>query len=191
MSTIILKNKVYEIVSEVESGVFVVSRKDKKYILRQLENYKDFYYELQTRKKLKKFGINIPKIVKKFKINFCLLIEHISDETMLDVLLKEDISDDAFRELFNIYRFCRFSKIDLDYHPENFAIKNGRMYYLSLSYGEADEKKNLENYGLYFWVYSPQLIAHLKEQNLSIDKKRALSVPEANKKIVLISIMHW
>ena len=66
MSTIILKNKVYEIVSEVESGVFVVSRKDKKYVLRQLENYKDFYYELQTRKKLKKYGIYIPKIVKKF-----------------------------------------------------------------------------------------------------------------------------
>ena len=191
MENIVIKNKNYEVVKELDSGVFLVSQKDKKFALRQFASSESFNNEIALRKRLKKLGVNIPKTVKAFKKELCLLIEYISDETMLDVLLKGDIPDEAFKELFNIYRFCRFSKVDINYLPENFAMKKGRMYYLALDLMESSEEKNLENYGLFYWIYSPQLATHLKELNLEIDKSRLLTQPEANKKIVLISIMHW
>lgn len=191
MEVMKIKNKSYEVIEELDSGVFLVSKKDKKFVLRHFESISSLLREIDRRKKLKKYGINIPKIIKVSKKDLCLLIEFISEETMLDVLLKGDIPDKSFKELFNIYRFCRFSKIDLNYHPENFAMKKGRMYYLALDIEKASEDRNLENYGLYYWVYSPQCVEHLKELNLEIDKSRKLTQPEANKKIVLISIMHW
>ena len=191
MESIVLKNKEYKVDKEFTPDSFVVSLNDKKFVLKRFESLSEFHIELNKRKKLKKFGINIPKVVKKFKKDLTLLIEHISEETMLDTLIKGDIEDEAFKELFNIYRFARFSKIELDYHPENYALKKGRMYYLSLDFGEANKDHNLENEGLFYWIYSPKFVEHLKELKLPIDEKRKLTQPEANKKIVLISIMHW
>ena len=191
MESIRIKNKSYEVIKEIDSGVFLVSNNDKKFVLRRFESLPSLLREIDRRKKLKKYGINIPKTIKVFKKDLCLLIEFISEETMLDVLLKGDIPDECFKELFNIYRFCRFSKVDINYYPEYFAMKKGRMYYLALDLEKSSEDRNLENYGIYYWVYSPQCVEHLKELNLEIDKSRKLTQPEANKKIVLISIMHW
>ena len=191
MENLVLKRKEYKIQKEYPDGSYLVSFKDKLFVLRRFDNDTDFHCELNLRKKLKKYGIRIPKIKKVFKKERIVLIEYISDHTMLDELIKGDIGDDAFKELFNIYRFCRFSKIDLNYQPENFATKNGEMYYLSLEFFDSNKEKNLENYGLFYWIYSPQFVEHLKELKISIDPSRVLSKAEANKKIVLISVMHW
>lgn len=191
MENIVVKGKSFEIIKELNNSSFVVARKDKKFVLRRYENQSEMWNDLQTHKKLKKYGINIPKLIKKYKDVCYALFEFVSDTTMLDVLLIEDIPDASFKELFNIYRFCRFSEINLNYLPENFAMKNGRMYYLSHDLFKGDEEINLENHGLYFWIYSPKLVEHLKELGLEVDKKRMLTIPESNKKIVLISVMHW
>ena len=91
MEIIEIGGKKFNVVKELSDGSTVVSINDKKFVLRHFASASDFHIEINTRKKLKKYGINIPKTVRTFKKENSILVEHIADETMLDVLLKEDI----------------------------------------------------------------------------------------------------
>ena len=107
------------------------------------------------------------------------------------MLSQYDLKDEHFAGLYLLYRFCRVSKIELNYLPENFVYTPKYMYYTSLDLFEQNANINLENYGMEYWFPTQKGIEHLEKLGLSINHERQISVPEANKKIVLISIKHW
>ncbi len=195
MDCLRFKRKNYEVIKELQKSeyftIFLVKYKNKQFILKQFNNSVSFFNEIDSYKKITDYGIKVAPLLKKDKKNNLLLYKDVGEETIDKILAKEDISDDIFGQLFNIYRFARFSKIELDYMPENYCIYNNELYYRSLKFFTADKKKNLENYGIRFWFTGSEGLAHLKELGYEVDKNRFIDEANLNKKIILLSIMKW
>lgn len=195
MENIIIKRKRYQIDDVLAKDDFHESYKaslnGKTYFIRKYINKDEYIASLGQSKSLKKLGITIPKILKKDKDVFAIVYQYINGETIAEHLAKEDLPDEYFTYIFNMYRFARFSKFEINYLPENFKLEGKNLYYLSLEKSEQNPEKNLENYGLNYWIISKEGYDHLIELGFEVDKKRILSKGDANKKIVLLSIMKW
>lgn len=190
-----VKHKQYEIVSLLKEDVthktYLTKYKDRNFVIKTFSSFMTYSEMLSQYLQLKKYGIKMPKLIKKDKKYLNLVFEYIPGENMLQVVSKNDVDEKTLDQLFNMYRFARFSKIDIDYMPENFVLYNNELYYMSYFYGPSNSQKNLENYGIRYWIYTKELAEHLLEKGFEVDKKRILSNAEANKKIVLLSIMRW
>lgn len=195
MDSLLIGRKTYKIEKKTRElhdfCEYLVSFKNQNFIAKKYELTSKMIEDVKSRKNLKKYGINVPKYYKVDKKNNVTLEQFIEGKNVLDELLKNDLDDSYFKELFNIYRFCRFSKIDLDYLPENFLLTNKKMFYLAFNYKQADQNSSLEDYGMYYWIYSSELAQHLKDLGIEVDKKRIIQSAEVKKKIVLLSIMNW
>lgn len=195
METIIIKKKSYEIIKKTRElhdfSEFLINYKGVKCIAKKYDLTSQMLDDVKVRKNLKKYGINCPKYKKIDKSENVTVEEYINGENSLKLLLKGELPEDHFKELYNVYRFCRFSKIELDYMPENFILSGKKMYYISFDYGPQKDKTNLENYGIYYWIYSPEFYERVTKLGFEFDKKKILSTGETKKKIVLLSIMNW
>lgn len=196
MENLIIRRRIYIVDHLIKSGIshdsYLCKYKERSYLVKQFKSISDYQADLANYKVVKKYGINLPKLMRKDKKTFCVSFQYIDAQNMAEVIANNDASDDVFGELFNMYRFARFSKIDLNYLPENYKYYKNSLFYLSYNeFGPAHKDKNLENYGIYFWIYGSDCMNHLKDLGLPIDKSRLLIQPEVNKKIVLLSIMKW
>lgn len=195
METLNFKRKEFGLVEKLYEGefhkTFLISRKNKRFVLKQFVDLGSFLTEIKQYKQVDKIGIRTPRLLKKDKKTFTLMFEYIEGKTMLEEIADHDLDDDTLGLLFNVYRFARFSKVDLNYLPELFKVHKGELYYFSYDVFEQNEKINLENYGIRFWLYGDECIEHLKEKGFEIDKSRKIPHADLNKKIVLLSIMKW
>lgn len=195
MEKLIAAKKEYQIISLLKEDEFHKSykceRNGKLYFVKVFLDAPSFQADASNHKILKKYGINIPKLIKSNKKDLTNTYQFIDGDNVLQVIARQELDEIYYEQLFHIYRFARFSKIELDYHPENYVLYNNELYYLSHNFIPQNQEKNLENFGIYFWFYSDELAQYLKENNLPVDKKRILSKGEVNKKIVLTSIMKW
>lgn len=195
MENILVKRKTFDIVKEIISKDDHISyecvNKNKKYFVKVYNNLEDYEFEIKSYKDFSSYGIRNPKLLRKDKKTLSIVYEFVDGIKALDVIADGTIDDSWYEKLFLIYRFARFSKIDINYLPEHFVLYKNELYYLNHYFFEQDSSKNLENYGLDYWIYGTKCVEHLKEFGYEIDKKRILSKPDVNKKIVLLSIMKW
>lgn len=195
MENIVIKRKKYEIVKEVirkdDHISYECKIKDKKFFIKKYNSFEDFDFEIKSYKDFKNYGIRNPKLLKKDKKELTVVYEYIDGINALDAIANNTIDDFWFEQLFLIYKFARFSKIDINYLPECYKMYKGELYYMNHYYFLQDSKKNLENYGIDFWLYGDKCAEYLKKFGYQIDKKRIISKTELNKKIVLLSIMKW
>ena len=195
MEKLIVLKKEYEIVSLLKEDEYhksyQVKRGEKLFFIKKFNDYGSFRASLENRKALKKNGIKIPKTLKVNKKELVIITQFIKGENCLEMIAKDELDEKIYEQLFHIYRFARFAKIELDYLPENYVFFKDELYYLSEHFEPQNQKKNLENYGIYFWFYGNECAEHLKEKGLPVDNSRILQKGEVNKKIVLTSIMKW
>lgn len=195
METIKFKRKMYELLETMHEGefhkTFLVSFKNKMFVLKQFVDQGSFLVELKLAKEIDKIGIRTPKILKKDKKTFSFLQEYIEGKNMLEEIAEHEIDDHTMELMFTLYRFARFSHVDLNYYPELYKVHKDEMYYLSYDMFNQNENINFENYGIKFWMYGDECIEHLKEKGFEIDKTRRIPSAELKKKIVLLSIMKW
>lgn len=187
----------YEVVSTISSTdqLLMLEVKDRKnrYVYKKYMTSAPFLDEFERYTKLYKCGIRIPRMIQKNKkTNECLF--EVFEGDHCDKLLVEndfELPEIYYEQLFVLYRFCRFSKIELNYLPENFILRGKYLYYDSLDIYNQNTKINLESYGLYHWIKSKQAYKHLEALGYEFKNKQPLSSAEAKKKIVLISIKYW
>ena len=195
MENIVVRRKSYEIkrmvIEKEDHTSFECEIKGKRYFVKQYTDLDSFGFEIKSYKEFSSYGIRNPKLLRKDKNNLTVVYEFINGIKATDVIADGTISDDWFEKLFLIYRFARFSKIDINYLPEFYQMYNGELVYLNHYFFEQNPKKNLENYGIDFWLYGERCAEHLKELGYQVDKSKILTKPELNKKIVLLSIMKW
>jgi len=195
MDTILVGKKTYQIINKTRElhdfCEYLVEFKSKKYIAKKYDLTSQMLDDVKVRKNLKKYGLFVPKYKKIDKKNNVTIEEYIEGKNSLERLLESELPDEHYKELYNVYRFCRFSKIDIDYMPENFILKGKTLYYMSFDYGPQNPNHNLENEGMYYWLYSPEFYQHVKSLGYDFDRKKILTTPEVKKKIVLLSIMNW
>ena len=185
------KRRKYEVIKSLNPHEFSVRRKNKYFHLKTFDDIKSFNKEISDYKAITKYGIKVPRMLKSSKRELSILFEYVGEETIDKLLDQGDIDEKVFDKLFTIYRFARFSHIELTYLPENDALYNGELFYLLYEFSKENKERNLENYGIRFWFTGVEGISHLKELGYEVNNARLLSKAELNKKIVLISIMKW
>lgn len=171
--------------------LYLARRKDHVLSFREYSVESAYSSDLNKYRRLQKAGINVPKLVAFDRQLLILIFERFSEPTALAILEKEDLKDIYFKKLFSIYRFCRFSQIDISYLPHHYILKGTTLYYIGDDIFEADPKINLENYGLRYWIYSKEASKLLEEEGYKVNPKRILKEEEANKQIVLLSVTYW
>lgn len=187
----IFKRRTYEVIKSLNPHEFSVRRKNKYFHLKTFDDINSFNKEISDYKAITKYGIKVPRMLKSSKRELSILFEYVGEETIDKLLDQGDIDEKVFDKLFTIYRFARFSHIELNYLPENYALYNGELFYLLYEFSKENKERNLENYGIRFWFTGVEGISHLKELGYEVNNARLLSKAELNKKIVLISIMKW
>lgn len=195
MENIVYKKKTYKFETELfsnecaTSGVF--SCEGKLFVVTKFALMSNFKTELKHLKELKRYIQYVPKVLGKDKKQLIVIKEKLCGETVLDLIANGELNDDIYKQIFDFYRFCRTGKYELNYLPENFVLVGKKLYYTSEEMLPQCKEKNFENYGIYYWVYSPDLVAHLKEKGYKVDTSRILDKGNLNKKIVLLSVMNW
>ncbi len=187
----IFKRRTYEVIKSLNPHEFSVRRKNKYFHIKTFDDINSFNKEISDYKAITKYGIKVPRMLKSSKRELSILFEYVGEETIDKLLYQGDIDEKVFDKLFTIYRFARFSHIELNYLPENYALYNGELFYLLYEFSKENKERNLENYGIRFWFTGVEGISHLKELGYEVNNARLLSKAELNKKIVLISIMKW
>ena len=174
-----------------EVDIYLAKRKDRYFSFREYRVEKPYNEDLAKYKKIQKIGVNVQKLIAHDRQLLVLIFECFQEPTALDVLAKEELKEIYFKQLFTIYRFCRFSKVELNYLPNNFVLKGTTLYYVGEEITASDPSRNLENFGLRYWIYSKEASELLEEKGLPSEPKRLISEEETNKRIVLLSVTYW
>lgn len=182
----IVKKKEYEVIEKLGEHTFKVELKGKTYVAKQFDedHYHDF---IKGYNELKISGISIPKLLKKDKKEYRVLLEYIPYEIKaIDTLIKENPTEQYLKEIFRIAWYTRNGKITIDYRPHNFAMVNDRLYYLSsfVEFGY-DKAKSFELEGIRYWFFTKEFVNYISARGISYDKARLKDEYKTNKEIVL------
>lgn len=195
METVICKRKEYQIESIIEETPqyirYSVSRDGEFFVLTKYSLHSQYKLNIKKLKDLKRYLIYVPKIAALDRKNDMILRHTIKGTNCLDIVAKGETNDDIFKKLFDLYRFCRMGKFDINYLPENFVFTGKEIFYISEEVLPQKKEHNLENYGLYYWVDSPESMKHCKEHGYEFNSSRVPDRGSLNKKIVLLSVMNW
>ena len=150
---------------------YLVERDNCKYVLKQIHHEPCDYYqfgdkiqsEIKDYEKLKKIGINIPKMIDVDIDKERILKEYIDGETIFD-MVKNDQMEDIF--ILQVKEMCALlypANTNIDYFPTNFIPQNGVLYYIDFECNEYMKEWNFENWGIKYWSKTPEFIQYVKE----------------------------
>ena len=153
---------------------YLVERDNCKYVLKQIHHEPCDYYqfgdkiqsEIKDYERLKKIGINIPKMIDVDIDEERILKEYIDGETIFD-MVKNDQMEDIF--ILQVKEMCALlypANTNIDYFPTNFIPQNGVLYYIDFECNEYMEEWNFENWGIKYWSKTPEFIQYLNEHSL-------------------------
>lgn len=110
---------------------------------------------------------------------------------MLEVLSKNELTDAYFTALFDLYRFCRYSKVALDWEPQNFMLRGSQMFYLPTKWEPLTDKNHLEKGKLRTWFLGEEGHELLKKKGFETAGLPMLKEEEVNKAVVLTTVKNW
>ena len=189
-----IKRKIFEVEEKLGERSYRVSRNGKTYFLKDFENdKKGFDIYVETEWKLNNTGIPHPKIYAYDKNILVVASEFIEGSTVLEDLMKSDLTEDYFELIFKANWFVKKNKLAVNFAPENWKLSNGKLFYLGPICGEFDENKHFfEKDSLRLWFYTKDFVRYLVKLGLPVDKNR---VPDneamVNKQMALTVIKYY
>jgi hypothetical protein len=193
METLIVKNKKFVIdhiqASHDDHISYIAVYAGVKYLVRvYMSGYQQALADYKT---LKHAGINMAKVAYHDDDNHIIAFDYFPEKDVLEMLAESELPQDYFKALFSLYRFCRFSKISLDWEPQNFMMRGSQMFYLPLKVQPMKEGNRLEDDGLRYWFHGEECLALLKRKNFDISKITPMESNQVNKNMVLMSVAYW
>lgn len=192
MENIKIKNKDFKVISQMGDNSYHASFKNKEYFVRVFENKSLFEEYLDKTMFVINNGVKHPRIKYKDKKAFIIAEEFVEGDVVLDLLIKDDLKDEVYSQLFKNNFLARMGKISLDYDPINFLMgKDGALYYLSNSFKAYSDEESLTKKEIRLWFYTPEFVEYLKSKNLPIDQSRVKTSFVLNKEIVLKTVKYY
>ena len=190
--SIIIKRKEYQIIEEINDFMAVATRDGTKYFIRFLgvktKAFDDFKY---ASKRFKAANIPSPKVFVIDKKSGCAVTEYIDGPTIYDELIKHDLDDHIYEQLFQMNWYARTSMMQLDFNPQNFRLMNDKLYYLPFTFQQYIRSKDFTENDIKLWFYTNEFRDILKNNGVLLDKSRIISDYEMNKKIVLTVVKYF
>ena len=187
-----LKRKQFEVIEELGEHSKKVERNGKIYFLKEYPNKQSFELALDNFNKLHKNGVFVPDIYMYEKNKFVMVREFIEGETVLDMLLKEDLSEEIIEKVFNVNWYVRNGKLSIDFKPENFKLYKDKLCYLPLICGKYNEKYLFQNQDIWFWFYTKDFVNYIINKGIKVDQNRAnVNQAALNKNIALMVVKYY
>lgn len=171
---IIIKNKKYEIIKELDSSSILVKRKNKHFkVIKYDENsFNDFlnYYS-----RISHCGINIFKVVAIDKKNRYVLCKYLEGESVLNLLIKGDLTEDIYQQIFNASWYGKMGQLKFNFSPDKWLLVGSKLYYSTYEVKPYNKDDDFVKTDAYLWFYSKSLVKYLKELGLPVDESRLKS----------------
>ena len=157
-----------------------------------VRTYKTGYEQaLADYKELKHAGINMAKMCYHDDEAKVIVFDYFPEDDCLKALSQGPLDDRYFEALFSLYRFARFSKVSLDWEPQNFMLRGSQMFYLPTKWEALTDKNRLEPTSIRSWFLGKEGRALLAKKGYDVSSLPTLSEPEVNKATVLVTVKHW
>ena len=190
---IIAKNKKFVIVATKmvhdDHTTYICTWSGRTYLVRTFVT--GFENAMADYKRLKHAGINMAKICFHDDEKKIIVFDYFPEDDCLTALSKGPLSDIYFSSLFSLYRFARFSKVALDWEPQNFMLRGTQMFYLPTKWEPLTEENGLEKQGIRTWYLGKEGRALLVRKGFDISALPSIEENAVNKSIVLHSVQYW
>lgn len=153
-----------------------------------LSGYED---ALEQYKNLKHAGINMSKMDYHDDENKAIAFDYFPEDSVLEALANGDLPENYFAALFSLYRFARFSKVALDWEPQNFMLRGSQMFYLPLKQAPLTKDNALEKEGLRYWFRGKECLELLAKKGHDVSGVTPLEENLVNKNMVLMAVKYW
>ena len=192
-NVIVAKNKKFVVVStkmiHEDHVTYICTWSNRTYLVRTFNT--DYEKALADYKVLKRAGINMAKMCFHDDAAKVIVFDYFPEEDCLTTLSKGPLPDIYFDALFALYRFARFSKVSLDWEPQNFMLRGTQMFYLPTKWEPMNEQNGLEKAGIRTWYLGKEGRGLLARKGFDITNLPSIEENAVNKSIVLHSIQHW
>ena len=190
---LIAKNKKFVVVStkmvHEDHTTYICTWSNRTYLVRTFVT--GYENAIADYKVLKHAGINMAKICFHDDERKIIVFDYFPEDDCLTSLSKGPLPDIYFDALFALYRFARFSKVALDWEPQNFMLRGTQMFYLPTKWEPLTDENGLEKGGIRTWYLGKEGRALLKRKGFDITSLPTVEENAVNKSIVLHSIQHW
>ena len=190
---IIAKNKKFVVESvkmvHEDHTTYICTWSGRTYLVRTFVT--GFQETMEDYKRLKRAGINMAKICFHDDEKKVIVFDYFPEDDCLTALSKGPLADIYFDALFALYRFARFSKVALDWEPQNFMLRGTQMFYLPTKWEPLTENNGLEKGGIRTWFLGKEGRGLLVRKGYDVSALPTIEDALVNKSIVLHSIQHW
>ena len=185
-------HKEYEIVEELSDDVLKCKRKDKFYIIRKFipgsEEGRGLCYEI---KRVTNVGVKTPKLYGIDKRHGYTVSEFIEGEKLIDILSREDIKEEIIQQLFLNAYMAKVSKMTLNYEPDKWILREGKIYYTYPFYIKFNDEKDFAKKYLPLYFNTRELAAFMENKGVFYDKKRIKPNCDVNKQMLLLTCKYY
>lgn len=188
-----IKNKKFVLTStkavHEDHSTYICTWSNRTYLLRTYKT--GFEKALADYKELKHAGINMAKMCFHDDVNHVIVFDYFPEDDCLKALSKGPLDNKYFDALYSLYRFARFSKVALDWEPQNFMLRGNQMFYLPTKWERLNEDNKLEKEGIRSWFLGKEGRALLTRKGYDVSSLPSLSEAEVNKAVVLSAVSNW
>ena len=186
VETVVIKRKEFEIVERLGNRSFKVSRKGKLYFLKNYEGDQNgFDRFVKNQHKFFTSSVPTPKVYMYDKISLVAIVDFIEGESVTEMLMKEDLPDYIYEEIFKLDYFARNDKMLLDFKPCNFKWDGKKLVYLPFRHANYKQEDSFATTSINLWFYSKHFVQYLKQNGLPVDESRLGNEYATNKEIAL------
>ena len=152
---------------------YLVENGTERFVLKQIHHEPCSYYqfgnklesELRDYRKLKAIGIRMPQLIEADLVNERILKEYIEGETIYDLVLEDQMNEDYLGQIRAMCREVYSVNTNIDYFPTNFAVQDGKIYYIDYECNDYMDEWNFENWGIKYWSKTPEFLQYVKDHS--------------------------
>ena len=192
METVKIKHREFNIVDRLSDVFLSLERKGKRYICQifdpKTQNGKEIDYAVT---KLKFSGVNIPKIYLYDAKNGYIVSEQIDGVKVSEYIAKDNLDESIYEQLFQNAYLARRSNVTLNYEPDYWMIKDGKLFYTYMMVIAYKKEKDLVERYIRLWFNTTELHQYLDKLDIFYDKNRIKDEYSTNKEIVLMTCKYY
>ena len=175
MEHMTIGNRVYQVHKLLGKGKggysYLVSDSMGQYVLKQIHHEPCDYYqfgdklasELRDYETLKALDIPMPELLAVDHAQERLLKEYIDGSTINTLISQDRMEPEYLRQMEAICQILYGAGLNIDYFPTNFAVQNGRLYYIDYECNPYAAQWDFENWGRKYWSKTPEFLAHFQK----------------------------
>lgn len=189
---ILVKKNTYKVEEELNSFSLLVSKDDKKYVVYNFTGqYIAFDNFKFAAKRLKNCGIITPKVLEIDKKNYRVLAEYIEGPTAFEMIAENELEDSILEQVFNNNFRARYNHLRLDFNPEKFRIRDGKLIYMPFTFTKYIREEDFTEKEIRLWFYTKEFVEELRKIGLPQNDKRLMNEFQRNKQIVLTVVKYF